>query len=291
MSRQLKKHESEEDVSEEEFKASKKAAPKPKKTLKTEKTEKSAGTVKAKRDKTKYTKNKKNSTKEESDRESGEEDDQESKTSKTSKTNKTESKPTETVSNEWGGMCDDYDDDLHSDHDSENDLETGNVETAKQVNADGSKNGVKYTTNLSIINFDYTEYLNLKTPVSELSSNDLLKVLIARTHSERQYVLCKTLKQTLKAKNSECNYPGTRFDKFDASYDRHVKPTRKPDLFAPESHTELDTTMMNTKPPATYNMYRGGGSGGFRGRNDKYSGRGGGRGRGKHRYEQTNREF
>jgi hypothetical protein len=61
----------------------------------------------------------------------------------------------------------------------------------------------------SVLNFDYNKVLNLTTGVNEVSTNDLLKIAIVRSHNAGQFQLCKVVKQTLQALNSECNWPET----------------------------------------------------------------------------------
>lgn len=64
---------------------------------------------------------------------------------------------------------------------------------------------VRHTT--SIINFDYSEYMDLETPIRDADNTTLLKVLIARSHKDGQQQLHRTVKQTLRACNLECSFP------------------------------------------------------------------------------------
>ncbi len=61
----------------------------------------------------------------------------------------------------------------------------------------------------SILNFDYDTYLSLTSEVNTLTTNDLMKIAIARTFNDGQSQLCRTLRHTLRAMNGECNWPDT----------------------------------------------------------------------------------
>lgn len=76
-----------------------------------------------------------------------------------------------------------------------------------QEDQKGAQKGAKYGR--SAINFDYSKYTELTKPVNELNTTDLLKVAIVRSFTDNQYQLCKTLKQTLRAMNLECDFPDT----------------------------------------------------------------------------------
>lgn len=93
-------------------------------------------------------------------------------------------------------QSDDSDDEVHVSCD-END---GNDRRSR-------KKGAKYTN--SVINFDYSRYADLETPISELNNKDVLRVLIVRAYKDNQYQLCKSLKHILRATNLECDFPGT----------------------------------------------------------------------------------
>jgi len=78
-------------------------------------------------------------------------------------------------------------------------------EVQKTDTKHGPKRGARYEK--SATNFDYAQYANLSEPINELNSRDLMKVLIVRSYNEGQHQLCKTLKQTLRAMNLECEFP------------------------------------------------------------------------------------
>ena len=61
--------------------------------------------------------------------------------------------------------------------------------------------------NNSALNFNYAEYENLQEPACSLSTKDLLRVCVARAEKDRQFALARTLKQTLRAMNFECDFP------------------------------------------------------------------------------------
>jgi len=104
------------------------------------------------------------------------------------------------------------------------------------------KRGVKYTN--SAINFNYADYTDLTEPVSNLNDKDLVKVLIVRAHNCGQRALGDVLKQTLRAMNLECDFPGT------TSSVRDARP-------APSKPYE--------KGPRSFSTSRGGGRGGYKG--------------------------
>ena len=76
--------------------------------------------------------------------------------------------------------------------------------------------GAKYSN--SVINFDYANYESVETPVNELNSRDLVKVLIVRAYNDGQHQLCTTLKQTLRAMNLECDFPTSKATQGSSSY-------------------------------------------------------------------------
>jgi len=80
-------------------------------------------------------------------------------------------------------------------------------EHQKVDNNFGPKRGAGVRYEKSATNFDYSQYANLNEPIGELNSRDLMKVLIVRSYNEGQHQLCKTLKQTLRAMNLECEFP------------------------------------------------------------------------------------
>ena len=95
-----------------------------------------------------------------------------------------------------------------SDHDEpEFDNDDEHQEAQKVDNKFGPKRGAGARYEKSATNFDYSQYANLNEPIGELNSRDLMKVLIVRSYNEGQHQLCKTLKQTLRAMNLECDFP------------------------------------------------------------------------------------
>lgn len=57
------------------------------------------------------------------------------------------------------------------------------------------------------LKFSYNDYENIANPVMEVSSEDLLKVLIARSYKEGKMTLKRSLEYVLRAMNHECNFP------------------------------------------------------------------------------------
>ncbi len=57
------------------------------------------------------------------------------------------------------------------------------------------------------LKFSYNDYDNVGNPVMEVSTEDLLKVLIARSFKEGQMTLKRSLECVLRAMNHECNFP------------------------------------------------------------------------------------
>lgn len=100
---------------------------------------------------------------------------------------------------------------------SDNNVDKDWENMSDEMNHDNDKKSVHSDTfnkkdnkiNHSIVNFSYDQILDVYTPVNETSDEDLMKILIARSFRKSQHVLCKTLKQTLRASNSECDFPGT----------------------------------------------------------------------------------
>lgn len=58
----------------------------------------------------------------------------------------------------------------------------------------------------SIIDFDYREFTNISKKVNEMTTEDLIKYLIVRSHSEGQVPLCSALKFVLRGKNCEVSF-------------------------------------------------------------------------------------
>ena len=67
------------------------------------------------------------------------------------------------------------------------------------------RTSAKYTT--SSINFDYGRFRDDDIKLSDLSTEDLIKAAIVRSHDANQYQLGKVLKQTLRAMKLECDFP------------------------------------------------------------------------------------
>ena len=93
-----------------------------------------------------------------------------------------------------------------SEHD-EQQFDNDEQEVQEAGNKYESKRGVKARYEKSATNFDYSQYAGLNEPIGNLNSRDLMKVLIVRSYNEGQHQLCKTLKQTLRAMNLECDFP------------------------------------------------------------------------------------
>lgn len=104
---------------------------------------------------------------------------------------------------EEGGHEDHEDHGDHGDHDDHDDHDDPDPSHHSRGGA-----GVKHNTN-SVIHFNYEQYLALNTGVNTLTTNDLLKVAVARSHVDGQFQLCKILKHTLRAMNGECEWPDT----------------------------------------------------------------------------------
>lgn len=65
--------------------------------------------------------------------------------------------------------------------------------------------GARYQS--SALKFKYEDFLNLETPVHELTNRELVKILIARSHNDGQYQCCSTMRDVLRAMNLECDFP------------------------------------------------------------------------------------
>lgn len=57
------------------------------------------------------------------------------------------------------------------------------------------------------LKFSYDDYEHVANPVHEVSSEDLLRVVVARTYKEGQMTLKRCLETVLRAMNHECNFP------------------------------------------------------------------------------------
>lgn len=84
-------------------------------------------------------------------------------------------------------------------------------DSREQQKESGERRGARYGgfgTSPSL-NFDYKFYLNQTAPVNEISTNDLLKIIIARANEDKQFHFGKNVKVILRARNSECEFPVT----------------------------------------------------------------------------------
>lgn len=99
---------------------------------------------------------------------------------------------------------------------------TGELSADEKDKSDHKGKGAKFTN--SAINFDYSIYTNLTTPVSELNNKDLIKILIVRAHADGQRAFGGALKQTLQAMNLECEFPSSvnSKDQF-GSFNKHLQ--------------------------------------------------------------------
>lgn len=57
------------------------------------------------------------------------------------------------------------------------------------------------------LKFSYNDYEHVANPVHEVSSEDLLRVVVARSYKEGQMSLKRCLETVLRALNHECNFP------------------------------------------------------------------------------------
>ena len=155
--------------------------------------------------------------------------------------------------------------------------ERSQVRTSNQTHlrSKSQGRGAKYTT--SSINFDYSLFKDLETPVNELNSKDLVKILIVRSHQDNQLQLNKTMKQVLKAMNLECNFPVTEYVRESFS-----KPSFKTDDSEKTDFTERSRVSFAERSDRPNFAERGGYSG--RGRFSGERGRGG-------RFPQTRTSF
>lgn len=71
------------------------------------------------------------------------------------------------------------------------------------------KTGNRVSTNKTsmALKFSYNDYENVANPVMEVSSEDLIKVLISRSYKDGQMTLKRSLECVLRAMNHECNFP------------------------------------------------------------------------------------
>lgn len=88
----------------------------------------------------------------------------------------------------------------------ENQTEEREEKTFAKYNMNSGKR-VGINKNSQALKFSYNEYDNVMNPVFEVSTEDLIKVLIARSFKEGQMTLKRSLESVLRAMNHECNFP------------------------------------------------------------------------------------
>lgn len=98
-----------------------------------------------------------------------------------------------------------------------NSKETKNEEHEKQVSKPVDKTYAKYdmksgkrvgiNKNSQALKFSYENYDNVTNPVFEVSTEDLLRVIVARAFKEGQMTLKRSLEYVLRAMNHECTFP------------------------------------------------------------------------------------
>lgn len=88
----------------------------------------------------------------------------------------------------------------------ENQTEEREEKTFAKYNMNSGKR-VGINKNSQALKFSYNEYDNVVNPVFEVSTEDLIKVLIARSFKEGQMTLKRSLENVLRAMNHECNFP------------------------------------------------------------------------------------
>ena len=111
----------------------------------------------------------------------------------------------------WNEMSrDDVDQESNANNDDDGQEHDGGQEHSTQQSGKFDKGARRSRHANSAINFDYEQYESLTLPVNKLSSMDLVKVLVVRSYKEGQFQLCKVMKQTLRAMNLECDFPGNK---------------------------------------------------------------------------------
>lgn len=163
----------------------------------------------------------------------------------------------------WGDLSED---DVNA-HDSVD--EDAGVENESKLQHTTTKGrGAKYSN--SAINFDYSQYESVETSVNELNSKDLIKVLIVRAYNDGQHQLCKTLKQTLRAMNLECDFPATKVAQRESYQESKSFRSGKPSNFSSRKDSERGETRdgysNNDYSGSREGYSRGGYSGGYSGR-------------------------
>lgn len=73
------------------------------------------------------------------------------------------------------------------------------------------KKSTKHVTS-SAIQFGYQPYRQLDSNVKDMTTPEILKLLIVRAHDDNQIQLRETLKQTLRAVHLECNFPAVDYN-------------------------------------------------------------------------------
>ena len=181
--------------------------------------------------------------------------------SKHSPVEQTGSKHTETKEKHtWGDLSED---DVNA-HDSVD--EDAGAENDSKLQRTTKGRGAKYSN--SAINFDYSQYESVETSVNELNSKDLIKVLIVRAYNDGQHQLCKTLKQTLRAMNLECDFPATKVVPRESYQESKSFRSNKPSNFS----SRKDSDKGENREGYSGNGYSGGSREGYSG--GGYSGRG-----------------
>jgi len=88
----------------------------------------------------------------------------------------------------------------------ENQTEDKGEKTFAKYNMNSGKR-VGVNKNSQALKFSYNDYDNVANPVFEVSTEDLIKVLIARSFKEGQITLKRSLESVLRAMHHECNFP------------------------------------------------------------------------------------
>lgn len=88
----------------------------------------------------------------------------------------------------------------------ENQTEDKGEKTFAKYNMNSGKR-VGVNKNSQALKFSYNDYDNVANPVFEVSTEDLIKVLIARSFKEGQMTLKRSLESVLRAMHHECNFP------------------------------------------------------------------------------------
>lgn len=133
----------------------------------------------------------------------------------------------------------------------DDDSSSSDDETPAQTH---QKQGATYPK--SITNFNFTDYTSINKPISELDSKDILRVLIARAHNEGQRQLKKTLNDTLRAMNLECNFPvSINVNKLANTQPKHSNERSN---FNGEQNFRGNTTNFRTGNPENFQHGNGG---------------------------------